>query len=249
MKAALQIDGLCGGYKDRIIFNGLSLTAEKGKFTALVGPNGSGKSTLFRIILRGLKSSSGHILIDGRDTSGMNQIELAQLAAFVPQYYILPDGFSVKQIISMTDYARRPCSDSDVKSALEMVGITELENRQACELSGGEAQLVMLCRAICCRTSLILMDEPTSNLDIKAQSQLLRTARTLADEGRSIFCAIHDLNSALQYAQFCHVLDHGTLVCSGTPEQAITEDTLRSVFHSDARIFTEPETGRRIVIS
>jgi ABC-type cobalamin/Fe3+-siderophores transport system ATPase subunit len=250
MNNALTIRNLYGGYKGNELFQNFNLDVPKGQFTALVGPNGSGKSTLFRMILKGLKKKSGQILVQGNEIDNIRQIDLAKLVAFIPQYYIFPEGFSVRQVISMSDFAGRTCNDDEIDSALKTAGIEGLGDRMANEISGGEAQLVMLCRAICCKTKLILMDEPTSNLDINRQSQLLKAAKKLTEEeGKTVFCAIHDLNSALNHANWCHVLDAGKLYASGTPNEVFNENMLQDVFHSDAQIFTEPISGRRIIIA
>ena len=141
MNNALTIRNLYGGYKGNELFQNFNLDVPKGQFTALVGPNGSGKSTLFRMILKGLKKKSGQILVQGNEIDNIRQIDLAKLVAFIPQYYIFPEGFSVRQVISMSDFAGRTCNDDEIDSALKTAGIEGLGDRMANEISGGEAQL------------------------------------------------------------------------------------------------------------
>lgn len=239
---AIRIEGLVGGYtRGSTVFDGLDISVPRGKLTAIAGPNGSGKSTLFRFLLKSLKPRAGRIIVDGIDISGISQKELARLVSFVPQFYLVPEGFTVEQFISMSDFAGRSCTPGDIDAALEEAGIARLRDRIASELSGGETQLVMLARAICCRTPIILMDEPTSNLDINRQTQLLRTARRLADNGKTILCALHDLNSILRHADSCIILSNGRPCACGRPEEVITEEMLSKVFDSDARIIKLPD--------
>lgn len=251
-RAALRVERLRGGYmrggRGRRIFEDLSLDAPEGRFTALAGPNGSGKSTLFRFILKGLRPESGRILVAGRDIAGLAQVELARLVAFIPQYYLLPRGFSVEQVVSMADFAGRVCPPARIAAVLEEVGIASLAGRDASELSGGEAQLVMLARAICCEAPLVLMDEPTSNLDINRRAHLLETAKALTREGRTVFCAIHDLNLVLKHADWCHVLKNGSLRASGAPDEVIDEALVEDVFEARSRIIRDPVTGRKVLL-
>lgn len=248
MVNAVSVNSLRGGYRGREVFRDLSLEVPAGRFTALLGPNGSGKSTLLHFLLRTLKPSGGTISICSRDIGTLSQRELAGLIAYVPQSYLIPDGFTVRGVISMTDFAGRRCSDADIDRALEKVGIPDLADRRASGLSGGEAQLVMLCRAICCDAPVILMDEPTNNLDINRQSQLLGIASGLVGEGRTVLCALHDLNLALGYADYCHVLSGGKLICSGKPADVVTQDLLKTVFSSDARIISAPGSEHPVVV-
>lgn len=241
-KPAIKIKGLVGGYtRSSAVFNGLDISVPRGKLTAIAGPNGSGKSTLFRFLLKSLKPRAGRIIVDGIDISKISQKELARLVSFVPQFYLVPEGFTVEQFISMSDFAGRSCTPDDIDAALEEAGIAQLRDRIASELSGGETQLVMLARAICCRTPIILMDEPTSNLDINRQTQLLRTVRRLADNGKTILCALHDLNSILRHADSCIILSNGRPYACGSPEEVITEEMLSKVFDSDAKIIKLPD--------
>lgn len=244
-----MIENLRGGYGKHELFHDFSLCVRKGSFTCIVGPNGSGKSTLFRFILKAMKPEAGKILIAGEDTREMSQLELAGRLAFIPQYYLMPEGFSVAEICRMTDYAHPECTDEELEQALQTAGILYLKDKMGSEISGGEAQMVMLSRAVCCRTELILMDEPTNNLDINHQTQLLQSAGALcAREGKSILCAMHDLNSALKYTDYCYVINHGSLYAEGRPDEVINGKMLKEVFHSDARIIEDPDTGSKVIL-
>ncbi|MBQ0070739.1 MAG: ABC transporter ATP-binding protein [Spirochaetales bacterium] len=236
MSEILRIDNLSSGYGKTPVIKNLTLTFDSGRLYALIGPNGSGKSTLLKTILKETKVTEGTMEIEGKDVARMEQRELSTLLSFVPQSAIVPEGFTVEEVLEMVSYSHGPLHRETIQKALRECGIEKLAKRKATELSGGELQLVLLARAITADTPLILLDEPTSNLDINNQSRLLSLAKDLTTKGKTVLMTVHDLNSVFQYSDEVIVLKNGVLYDRGTPTETITEKMLKDVYTSDAKI-------------
>lgn len=252
----LHIGSLSVGYTDRLVLHELTLDLLPGQVLAIIGPNGTGKSTLVRAISGVLSPCSGSIHIDGRDITHVNVHERSRYMAVVPQAHSLPDDFGVYETILLgrtphLDWLGhiRPHDHELVRSALERLKIIPLADRKIGELSGGEQQLVLLARALAQDTPILLLDEPTSFLDIDHQTRILDLVRGLALEtGRMVLMVIHDLNLAALYADRIALLSEGNLYALGTPCEVLTSENLAAVYHISAMVIPHPVYGTPLVL-
>lgn len=225
-----------GGYKDRILFENLNISIEKGSFTAIAGPNGSGKSTLLKYLIRELKASDNTLFICKTESNKYKQKELAQMLSFVAQNSIADYEFTVKEIVSMGLYCHDIKSQESVDKALNLAGITHIKDKLVTRISGGEFQMTMLARAICQNTDCIVLDEPVNSLDPKHQLSFLNLLKKLSKEGKTVICVLHDLNAILNYCDNCILLKDGKVFQSGLTEEVITQKTIKEVYDIDCTI-------------
>jgi len=227
---------LCCGYVDRKVLWDVSLTLRPGEITALLGPNGSGKSTLLKTISKTIPMLGGDVSVDGRSVSKMSFRELARKVAFVPQEEHVPFRFRVFEVVLM---GRMPHStglldsQSDLEaaeSALAEAGCESLRDRAITELSGGEKQRVLVARALAQEAPVLLLDEPTSHMDIGHQVAMVRLAHKLAGAGYAILAAVHDLNLAALLAKDAVLLRDGVIAMSGTCEEVLEDPRLDEVY-------------------
>jgi iron complex transport system ATP-binding protein len=228
--AGLCIDG-------RWLVEGVSFDVAAGAVTALVGPNGSGKSTILRLLAGLWRPTKGDIELDGTPLRKMRRRDVARRLSFVPQDTGIDFGFSVKEVVEMGRHPHRgrfePLEESDRRSvtrALEQADVVELAARPVNELSGGERQRVLIARSLATEAEILLLDEPTSNLDIDHGLEVLTLLRRLANEGKSVVVALHDLNAVMRFADRAIVLDGGHVNIDGTPAEALTEGAVAAVF-------------------
>lgn len=236
MNKTLEIRKLKAGYSKKTILKNLSLSFDRGKLYALIGPNGSGKTTLLKTILKETKIQDGSIQIENKELSSISQKELSKYLSFVPQKAIVPEDFTVEEVLEMASYASKAITEASIQKALELCGIAHLGKRKAMELSGGELQLVLLARCISLDTPIILLDEPASSLDINNQQILLSLTKKLAKEGKTIIMTVHDLNSVFHYADEVIILKDGELYSRGKTEEVMTETMLKEVYKTNAKI-------------
>jgi len=214
----------------------------------IIGPNGSGKSTLIRGITRIIQPTVGKIFLDGSDISDINRQKLAQLVAVVPQNPKLPEPFTALEVVLM---GRTPHlgllryeGQKDmaiVKNAMEATQTLAFAQRRVGELSGGERQRLTIARALAQEPKIILMDEPTANLDINYQIETLDLARQLCREQKLIVVVtLHDLNLASQYCNWLVVLNNGVVHCQGTPQTVINAQTIKDVYGADVYVYPHP---------
>lgn len=222
----------------------------------IIGPNGSGKTTLLRTISRVLRPSVGTVSIDERDVYSMGPSEAAQKIAVVPQDGSVNFNFTSLEIVMM---GRNPHlstfqleSHKDLRVAKRAMVLTKclhLANRRINELSGGERRRVLIARALAQEPSVLLLDEPTLNLDINNQIELMRTISKLRRDGGIVVLSVfHDFNLAARYADSIILIDRGRIFSVGTPEQVLTEDNLREVFKVDAEISRHPVTRLNVMV-
>lgn len=243
-------------YEKRVIAEHLSLEIPDGSFTVIVGPNGCGKSTLLRGLSRLLKPSAGQVLLDGRNIHDFKTREVAQTLGLLPQTSIAPDGITVADLVSRGRHPHqkmlRQWSVEDelaVTAALEATGITDLSGRLVDELSGGQRQRVWVAMVLAQETELLLLDEPTTFLDIAHQIELLELLRGLnVDGGRTLVAVLHDLNHACRYATHIIAMADGAVVAEGAPSDVITAELVHDVFGLPAHILTDPIAGTPLVI-
>jgi iron complex transport system ATP-binding protein len=243
------------GYGGTPVINGLSLEVMKGEFVGLVGPNGSGKSTLLKLMQGILKPAVGRIELCGIQLSSMTTKDIAQLVTLVPQDTTIDFAFSSREIVAMgrTPYSGRfsPASTADIElinNALQVTKTEELSERLINELSGGERQRVHIARALAQETEIILLDEPTSNLDLSHQLETLQLINSLVQENRSAIAAIHDLSLAARFCNRIVMMVKGEIVADGSPEEVLTEHNLSMYFNIQAHVFYEEAIGGLVIL-
>lgn len=231
----IELKNLCGGYPGRPVLEDISLDFRPGEVLAVIGPNGCGKSTLLRTSNGLLARTGGEILLDGRPIEGLSAKEIAQKVAYLPQSRSTPNITAGRMVLHgrfpYLSYPRR-YSQKDremVHKALAWVGASELASRPLPELSGGQRQKVYLAMALAQDTETILMDEPTTYLDVGCQLEVMALARRLAEEGRAVVMVLHDLCLALRFAHRAALLCEGRVRQLGTPEELYGGEALAQV--------------------
>ncbi|PRY02164.1 ABC transporter ATP-binding protein [Allonocardiopsis opalescens] len=252
----LHAEGLRLGYDDTIVVDGLDLDVLDGTITAVIGPNGCGKSTLLRALGRLLRPHAGRVLLDGAEIRRRPTREVARVLGILPQSPQAPDGLTVADLVARgrhpTQHWYQQWSSDDeaaVDEALRLTGILDLAERGVDELSGGQRQRAWLSMALAQGTDLLLLDEPTTFLDLAHQVDVLDLIERLHTElGRTVVMVLHDLNLAARYAGRLVVMREGRIVAQGPPSEVITERLLAEVFDLEARVITDPVAGTPLVI-
>ncbi len=252
----LKADRVTIGYDKRVISESLSVDIPDGAFTVIVGPNACGKSTLLRALSRLLAPSSGSVLLDGKAISSYPAKEVARRLGLLPQSSIAPDGIRVADLVARGRYPHqkliRQWSKDDeaaVVEAMVSTGVTELSGRLVDELSGGQRQRVWVAMVLAQQTPLMLLDEPTTFLDIAYQIDLLELCSELnKTKGRTLVAVLHDLNHACRYADHIIAMKDGAIVAEGRPADIITADLVHDVFGLPCRIIDDPESHTPLVI-
>jgi iron complex transport system ATP-binding protein len=252
----LQAVGLKLGYGDRIVVDDLDLGIEAGTVTTIIGPNGCGKSTLLRALGRLLKPSGGEVLLDGKRIDKMPSKEVARILGVLPQAPTAPEGLTVADLVARgrhphQTWYRQWSSDDEaaVGEALSMTGLLDLGDRPLDELSGGQRQRAWISMALAQGTDLLLLDEPTTFLDLAHQIEVLELVRRLHRElGRTVVMVLHDLNLAARYADRLVAMRDGKVVAAGAPADVLTEGLLAEVFELEAKVIEDPVAGTPLVI-
>lgn len=240
-----------------VVLDAVSANIETGRFVGLVGPNGAGKSTMLRAIGAVLKPDAGTVLHNEESVHDLSSRAASRRVATVPQNTNLSFDFDVRDVVAMgrTPYRSRFHSTADaggetaVEGALTRTETTEFADRSISTISGGERQRVVLARALAQDTPILLLDEPTASLDINHQIRTLELVRDLANEGKTVIAAIHDLNLAAHYCDDLLLLSEGTILEGGAPEVVLTESNLREAFDTRAVVSRHPLTGAVYVAS
>ena len=254
--ARLRADHLSIGYDDTAVISDLSVDVLDGRITAIVGPNACGKSTLLRGLARLLKPTGGQVILDGEDIVSLHTKEVARRLGLLPQTSIAPEGISVADLVSRGRFPHqkvlRQWSRDDaaaVEEAMRSVGVTELAGRLVDELSGGQRQRVWVAVVLAQQTPLVLLDEPTTFLDIAHQVELLDLFAMLnREQNRTIVVVLHDLNHACRYADQVVVMKSGSIVAQGNPNSTITERLVEDVYGLKCQIIDDPQTGTPLVV-
>ncbi|MFE3016834.1 ABC transporter ATP-binding protein [Streptomyces sp. NPDC059256] len=252
----LSTRGLTLSYDDRTVVEGLDFDVPDGRVTVIVGPNACGKSTTLRALGRLLKPAGGSVLLDGRELSRIPSRKVAQAIGLLPQTPVAPESITVADLVSR---GRQPhqhwwqqWSQEDeraVTDAMDRTSVTELADRSVDELSGGQRQRVWIAMALAQETELLLLDEPTTFLDIAHQVEVLDLVRQLNDErGRTVVAVLHDLNQAARYADHLVAMKAGRIVAEGPPSEVVTADLVREVFGLEAVVVPDPVTGSPLVV-
>ena len=253
---SLKARQLSAGYGENRILHGLDVDLLPGAITVIVGANASGKSTLLRALSRLLAPSEGQVLLDGRSIHETPTRELARKVGLLPQSPIAPEGITVDELIRRgrhphsSLFSRWTAADEEaVVSALVATRTVDLADRAVDELSGGQRQRVWIAMALAQQTSTLLLDEPTTFLDINHQVEILDLLVDLnRDRGTTIAMVLHDLNLGARYADQLIALARGHVHVCGTPEQVLTEANVQAVFGLDSRIMTDPTSGRPMML-
>jgi iron complex transport system ATP-binding protein len=247
----LAAEQLTISYDEQPIVDQLSMTVPDGKVTALIGANGSGKSTILKTMARLLKAQSGHVYLDGKSINQMDTKQVAKQLAILPQHPIAPEGLTVSELISFGRYPHQKGLGTLTKEdrkmiawALEMTGLEEFAERPLEQMSGGQRQRAWIAMALAQGTDILLLDEPTTYLDMAHQLEVLQLLRRLnQEEGKTIVMVVHDLNHASQYADYVIAIKRGSIVSQGKPSEVMTCEMIREVFGIEADIIRCPRTG------
>ncbi|MFB9947632.1 ABC transporter ATP-binding protein [Rhizobium puerariae] len=253
---ALTASGLSAGYGDAEILHGLDLAVPPGRITVIVGANACGKSTLLRAMSRLLSPSRGYVLLDGRSIHRTPPRELARTLGLLPQSPTAPEGITVADLVSRGRHPHQGLfsrwsrqDDEAVAGALAATRTSELAERPVDELSGGQRQRVWIAMALAQQTEVLLLDEPTTFLDISHQVEVLDLLTDLNhSRGTTVVMVLHDLNLAARYADHLVAMAEGRVHVSGRPEEVLTEENVRQVFGLESRIVTDPTSGRPIML-
>jgi iron complex transport system ATP-binding protein len=252
--AALAVRNVVAGYGGGPVLRGVSLDVAPGEVVGLLGPNGSGKTTLLRVASRSLRPRSGRVLVAGHDPYALSARHAARLVAVVPQQVLPAFSFSALEVVLMGRSPHRsawraggPEDWAMVREAMEATRVQHLADRAVDELSGGERQLVILAQALAQDAPVLLLDEPTTHLDLGHVVDLMATVRRLAGEGRAVLAVFHDLNLAAAACDRLVALAEGVVAAEGPPERVLTTEVLHRVFSVDAEVHPNPTTGRPLV--
>lgn len=253
---ALEAKALTAGYSQRVILDGIDLSLPQGKVSVIIGGNGCGKSTLLKAMSRLIRPMAGGVYLDGRLVHEMPTKELARELGLLPQSPFVPEGVRVFDLVTRGRYPHRalmqglqPRDYEAVREALELMGLTELAERPVDALSGGQRQRVWIAVALAQETDVLLLDEPTTYLDIAYQVEILDTLRSLNESrGTTIAMVLHDINLSSRYADYMFALRQGRLICEGTPAEVITQATMAEVFDIECDILPDPASGAPYVI-
>jgi iron complex transport system ATP-binding protein len=243
-------------YGERTVVKSLNLTIPNGKVTVLIGRNGSGKSTILKALGRLLKPSSGHVVLDGKAIDQMESRALARQLAILPQGPIAPEGLTVEELVKQGRFPHQNwlgiASKEDreaVERALAAMQLTELRERPLQALSGGQRQRAWIAMSLAQETPILLLDEPTTYLDVAHQLEVLELVAELnRRDGRTVVMVLHDLNQAARYADHLVAISFGQVVAEGAPKELLTPELIRRVFGVDAHVLPDPETGCPICV-
>tara|TARA_R100000322_G_scaffold156405_1_gene115882 strand:- start:1050 stop:2078 length:1029 start_codon:yes stop_codon:yes gene_type:complete len=252
----LRGDALSVGYEDRVVLADVDFSLPDGSMTVLLGPNGSGKSTLLKTLARTLAPRSGKVLLDGSDIHRQPTKTVAQHLGILPQSPSAPDGLTVRELVGlgrfpyqslMRQWSRR--DEAAVDEAMAVADVTQFADRPVDALSGGQRQRCWIAMVLAQETDLLLLDEPTTFLDLKVQVDLLELLVSLAHErGRTLLVVLHDLNLAAAYADRLVMMKDGKIVHNGSPDEVFTAANLKQVFDLDAHVMREPSSARPVCV-
>ncbi|WP_253259602.1 ABC transporter ATP-binding protein [Subtercola boreus] len=253
---ALEAKGVTLAYERTVIFEGLDLSIAEGQVTTLIGANGSGKSTLLKAFGRLLAPSVGSVELNGRPVKAMGTREVARLLAILPQKPLTPSATTVRDLVSRGRHPHqsllRPWTPNDsvvVDAALASTGLTELGDRDAGSLSGGQLQRAWIALILAQEAPTILLDEPTTFLDLTHQLDVLRLVRTInRQRGATVVMVLHDLTLAGRYSDRLVVVGGGRIIADGTPWEVLTPGILREAFALEALVIPDPSSGSPLIV-
>lgn len=247
----LQMEDLETSYEKFTVFKDLNLEIKEGLITTIIGPNGCGKSTLLKTVGRILKQKKGSIYLQGQDLQEIHTKRIAQLMALLPQNPVAPSQLKVEELISYGRYPHRnnvnklTREDKEkIEWAMDVTKTLSFRDREIANLSGGQRQKVWLAMALAQETGILLLDEPTTYLDMAHQLEVLRIIERLnKEQKRTIVMVLHDINHAARFSDEIITMKNGEIIKIGPPSQTITQEVLKEVFQIDARIMIDPTNG------
>jgi ABC-type cobalamin/Fe3+-siderophores transport system ATPase subunit len=253
--ATLTGHGLVVGYGGDPVLDGVDLDVLDGELTVVVGPNACGKSTLLRALARVLPVRGGEVRLSGRPIGSYQPKEVARRLGLLPQAPGAPEGIVVSDLVARGRYPHQsllrqwsPADQAAVDEAMAAADVTGLADRPVDELSGGQRQRVWIAMALAQETPILLLDEPTTYLDIAHQLEVLDLAQDLHAAGRTVVAVLHELHLAFRYASHLVVMHAGAVVAQGDPREVVTADLVRAVFDLPCRVVPDPETGTPMII-
>ncbi|WP_211320403.1 ABC transporter ATP-binding protein [Tumebacillus permanentifrigoris] len=252
----LETQDLSLAYGTKLILDSLNLSIPSGRITVLIGSNGCGKSTLLRSMARLLPPKSGQVLLDGASIQSVSTKQVAKHLAILPQGPVAPEGLTVLQLVKQGRYPYQNWlqqwsaeDEQIVNEAMDATQITELAHLSVDSLSGGQRQRAWIAMALAQRTDILLLDEPTTYLDLTHQIEVLDILHDLNErEGRTIVMVLHDLNLACRYAQNIVAVKDGSVYAEGPPEEIITTELVREVFNLESQIIRDPLYGTPLCV-
>ena len=247
---ALSANGLSYSIRDTTLLDDVSVRARQGELVGVIGPNGAGKSTLLRALAGVIKPSAGDRFLEGRSFADMPHRERARAIALVPQISPMAYGFTCLELVLMGRYPHMGrfqiegrADETIAREAMRQMDMEQFTDRTLETLSGGERQRVFIARALTQQPRVLLLDEPTSNLDILHQLKVLSLIKEWASRGATAIAAVHDLNMAARHCDYLSLLNAGRVVAEGTPEDVLTTENIRLAYGVDSRIYRDPHTG------
>jgi len=254
-ESRLRADALTLAYDKRVVVRDLDVQITDGSFTVIVGPNACGKSTLLRSLARVLKPQSGAVYLDGQTIASQPSKQVARQLGMLPQSSVAPGGIVVEELVARGRFAHQrvlrqwsPEDEAAVADAMRQTEVTELADRFVDELSGGQRQRVWLAMALAQQTPILLLDEPTTFLDLSHQFEVLDLCADLHEQGRTVVAVLHDLNHACRYATELIVMREGRVLAQGPPAEVMTAELVETVFAMPCRVMTDPETDTPMVV-
>jgi iron complex transport system ATP-binding protein len=246
---------LSAGYGERGVLRHLDLEVLDGELTVIVGPNACGKSTLLRSLARLLPPTGGEIVLDGKGIRRLPTKEVARRVGLLPQSSVAPEGITVADLVGRGRYPHQSLlsawsrdDEAAVDAAMAATDVADLADRFVDELSGGQRQRVWIAMVLAQETPLVLLDEPTTFLDIGHQLEVLDLVATLRERGRTIVGVLHEINHAARYATHLVAMRDGRVVAQGDPREIIDEALVREVFGVSSRVIADPDTGCPVVL-
>ncbi|EFQ84473.1 ABC transporter, ATP-binding protein [Aeromicrobium marinum DSM 15272] len=252
----LRAESLSLAYDERRVVDDLDVSIPPARVTVIVGANACGKSTLLRGLARLLAPRSGRVVLDGQDIGSRRSIDVAKVLGLLPQSPVAPDGITVSDLVGRGRYPHQGWfrtwsaeDDTAVEAALEATGTADLAGRRLDELSGGQRQRVWVAMALAQQTDLLLLDEPTTFLDIHHQVELLDLLTDLnRDRGTTVVLVLHDLNLACRYADHLIAMKAGRIVAEGAPREVVTAELVTEVFDLACAVVPDPVSGTPMVV-
>lgn len=252
----LEARNLVAGYDGKIILDRVSLQIPNNQISVIIGANASGKSTLLKTLARLIRPVSGEVLLDGRSIHAIPTKQLARVIGLLPQSPVVPEGIKVVDLIGRGRYPHQSFfgawskqDEEAVAEAMEIMNITELADRHMDELSGGQRQRVWIGMVLAQQTDILLLDEPTTYLDITHQIEILDLLTDLNRKyGKTIVMVLHDINLSARYADYLFAMRQGRLVAEGKPSEVITSQLIQDVFGLDCVVVEDPVSGSPSVV-
>jgi iron complex transport system ATP-binding protein len=257
MESGIVIENLSLGYGAAPVIRDLNVSIPRGAVTVIIGANGCGKSTLLKGIARILKPERGRIRLDGRDLHAVPSREIARHMAVLPQSPRAPEGMTVEELVA---YGRFPHKrgfgtlgreDFEIiRESLRIAGIGDLHDRPLADLSGGQRQRAWIAMTLCQKTEFMLLDEPTTYLDMAHQMEILSLLAALnRREGRTVVMVLHELNNASRFADHILAMKDGAVLAEGPPGQVVTRENLRAIYQIEAELVPDAKTGKPVCLS